>query len=295
MFQTLEASASPGAGPIATRNALLDRAFYDVTGLSAAEIARLSRETSGEGAILVVHPNPARDCDAIRRHESYEAFRAAPGRLLRHFAVAGVGGSELGAAALARAAANRLGEPVGAIAAGYGWNELLGEALGGWMLFGSGNRALAAARRRLSPVTAELAVSLADRGLMPLPDFAWDAGVLLRLLCEGERRVRTLVGHSRGGLAVGFALQALWLADRGHFDRVKDARVVTLGAVSPLPDDLTDATQYLGAADWLGALNSDLESPRVRLAGVGHHLNPAIRAPAAIDLDAILARRVIAA
>ncbi|MEO1687191.1 MAG: hypothetical protein AAFU61_04725, partial [Pseudomonadota bacterium] len=188
---------TPGASPLAARNAALDWAFYDVGSLSAAEAGLLAAETTLEGSILVVHPNAERAGVALEKFEGFEGFRAAPGALLRRFALAGVGSSDLGAAALARTLANHLGEPVGAIVAGYGAADLVAEALGGWFFFGGANRLLAPAEppsKRLAAaiLSSDDAASAASRRL------TWDAATLLRLLREPERQVATLLGHSKG-------------------------------------------------------------------------------------------------
>ena len=89
-------------------------------------------QTNIEGAILVVEPCADKASIRVQKFDTFDAFRSEPGDLLRHFTVAGVGSSDLGAAALARTLANHLDAPVGAIVAGYGLSDLLSEALGGW-------------------------------------------------------------------------------------------------------------------------------------------------------------------
>lgn len=276
--------------PLAARNAALDWGFYDVAGLSAEELAMLSAEMSLQDAILVVSPNPERRGTRIERFEGYEGFAAFPGAKVRHFATPGIGASDLGAAALARTLADHVGEPVAALAPGYGMDRLLGEAQGGFLRFGAGDRARRSAQRYVSPTTAKTAVSLAERGRLPLPGLAWDAGVLLRALTEPDRQVATLLGHSRGALAVSFALQAVWLAGRGHFARVEGAQVVTAGAVSPMPEEMAGVRQFLGASDWLGEMNSDPREPRIVVPRAWHHLNT--RLPGHLDLSAALAGRL---
>lgn len=276
------------AGPLVWRNATLDWAFYDVGNLSPAEFGLLAAETTLEGAILVVHPNPWRAGVAIEKFEGFEGFRAAPGALLEHFTVAGVGSSDVGAAALARTLANHLGKPVGAIVAGYGAADLMAEAAGGWFFFGRANRLLsapslpsrAAATRALATLDAVAAT------LPPEARLGWDTATLLRLLREPERRVRTLLGHSKGCLALSWALNVLALADAEAFARLGETEVITAGAVQPFPEGLGRVTQILGALDWFGELNSDPAAPRILAPRAWHHLNTQI--PAHLDLGAAL-------
>lgn len=280
-FDTL--SFPPAAHPLALRNAALDWAIHDISNLSSAEIGLLSAETSLNGALLVVHPNEARAGVALDKFEGFEAFRASPGRMLHHFALAGVGSSDLGAASLARTLANHLGEPVGAIVAGYGAADLVGEAMGGWFFFGGANRLLAPAEPP-TVAQAQAALAMAEPGSGVRG--AWDAVTLLRLLREPEREIRTLLGHAKGGLTLSFALQALELAEPATLARHLSARMVTAGAVQPMPAALAHVEQYLGALDWFGELNSDPTMRRTLAPRAWHHLNT--QTPAHLDLAAAL-------
>ena len=107
------AAGLAAAAPLAARNAILDWAFYDVEGLSSQERALLAGETNAEGAVIVVLPNREAKGIQLKKHDEFESFRTAPGDLLKHFALAGVGSSDIGGAALARTLANHLDAPVG--------------------------------------------------------------------------------------------------------------------------------------------------------------------------------------
>ena len=278
----------PGAAnPLALRNTALDWAFYDIGNLSSAEVGILSAETTLEGALLVVHPNEARAGIAVDKFEGFEAFRAAPGPLLRHFALAGVGSSDLGAASLARTLANHLGEPVVAVVAGYGAPALVEEALGGWVFFRGANRLMAPAE---PPTRAQAEAALAFAQAPSDARIGWDAAMLLRLLTEPRRKVGTLLGHSKGGVTISFALQVLSLADPERFAHHAQARVVTAGAVQPMPAAMTDVSQFLGALDWLGEINSDPTVRRTLAPRAWHHLNT--QTPAHLDLAAALEGRL---
>ncbi|MEM6743338.1 MAG: hypothetical protein AAF676_06340 [Pseudomonadota bacterium] len=271
------------ASPLALRNTVFDWAVHDVGNLSSSEVGALSAEISLEGAILVVHPNEARAGVAVEKFEGFEAFLAAPGRRVSHFALAGAGASDLGAASLARTLANHLGETVGAIVAGYGAAELVEEAMGGRVFFGGSNRLLAPAEPP-TPQEAEAALRFACRAQTHQP--GWDEAMLIRLLTESGRRIDTLLGHSRGALSISFALQALAMAAPEAFARQVDARVITAGAARPMPTAMRDVTQFLGALDWLGELNSDPTVPRILAPRAWHHLNT--QAPAHLDLAVAL-------
>lgn len=122
---------APAAHAAQDRNIVLDEFFYDVGALTKPELDFLVAETNIEGSILVVFPRGRDEETRIRKFDDYETLRAAPGRLLDRFVIAGVGSSDVGAAALARNFADHCQEPVGAIVAGYGIDDLLAEAMGG--------------------------------------------------------------------------------------------------------------------------------------------------------------------
>jgi hypothetical protein len=272
------------ASPLALRNAAMDWAFHDVGNLSSAEVGLLSAEVTLEGALLAVQPNEVRAGVAVEKFEGVEAFLAAPGPRVAHFALAGPGTSDLGAASLARTLANHLGEPVAAIVAAYGAADLVEEALGGRVFFGGSNRLLAPAEPP-TRAEAETALRLAPQVAAHQP--GWDGAILLRLLSDPARRIETLLGHSRGAVTLSFALQALALAAPEAFARRVDVRVVTAGAARPMPAAMGHVRQFLGALDWLGELNSDPTVPRRLAPRAWHHLNT--QAPAHLDLAAALA------
>lgn len=265
----------PVSEPLKRRNTALDWLFYDVGALSAEEFARLVQETNVEGSILVVHPRGALGENSIRKFGDYESLRAAPGKLLRNFSIAGVGSSDVGAAALARNLADHLGEPVGAIVAGYGVSDLLSEALGGWFFFGTINRAMKAFHERSGAEAETAAASFSDRpegfGISP------DTRTLVNLLKDKERSVATILGHSKGCLSIALALELV--ARSGTRERVKKAKaaqVVTTGAVVEFPQGFDRVSQLLGSIDWFGGLNSRLGLDFVSVPGAWHHLNTTI-------------------
>ncbi|MGD9299838.1 MAG: hypothetical protein PVG09_09045 [Thiohalocapsa sp.] len=273
------------------RNTLADWMFYDVSALTPAEFSLLSAQTHSEGAILVVEPRGSEASVRVQKFTEFRAFRSAPGDLLRHFAIAGVGSSDVGAAALARVLANRVDAPVGAIVAGYGLSDLFTEALGGWFFFGALSRARrvlsrfsAADMQRHSGTTSHAARSESLR-LGSL--FSPDTSTLIRLLDERERRIDTLLGHSKGCLSVAYALRAISeRIDGDAFARAKDINVITTGAVVDFPSGLSRVRQYLGTLDWFGGMNSNLGLPLTPVPNAWHHLNTTI--PLHMNLQAVL-------
>jgi hypothetical protein len=284
----------PAVAAVQARNTLADWMFYDVGALTAAEISLLSAQTNTEGAILVVEPRGSEASIRVQKFTEFRAFRSAPGDLLRHFAVAGVGSSDVGAAALARTLANHVDAPVGAIVAGYGLSDLLTEALGGWFFFGALNRATDALNRLGH-------LDLQSSGGSTLPSgtaqpgrlgsiFSPDTRTLIRLLDEPERRIETLLGHSKGCLSIAYALGAIAEHANGDaFARAKAIDVITTGAVVQFPPGLARLRQYLGAIDWFGGMNSTLDLPYISVPNAWHHLNTGIALH--MNLQAVLEGR----
>ena len=305
MSSLLGACLLPG---LRQRNTALDWLFYDVGNLTAREFAHLSAVPTREGSILVVWPTGAKGDMGVHPYRDHAALRAAPGRMLDRFTIAGVGSSDVGAAAFARTVADRYGQPVGAIVAGYGIADLLGEAMGGWFVLGAANRAMKLCHdmgqdlRRFAglwPMLAGLPMPFSRHGAADTggpvrpghPDWSVvgrnDTETLLRLLLDTDRTVLSVAGHSKGSLSMAYALDALTDLDDGPaLDRARQTRLTTVGAVVTLPDGFGNAGQYLGDIDGFGALNSSLCVPHTRIPG-WHHLNTNL--PNHTDFAAILA------
>ena len=294
MFSNNEPQAPFGAlfEAVQRRNTIADWMFYDVGALSASEFALLSQQTNREVAILVVEPADAGDSIRIQKFETFKAFRAEPGDLLRHFTIAGVGSSDVGAAAFGRTLANHLDAPVGAIVSGYGMADILSEALGGWYFFGTSNRALnlmTQVQQAFSDADHDRAES-AEQGSRSATaaTFSPDTGTLLQLLSEEERHVETVLGHSKGCLSISYALREIASrSDRSDFDRARDIDVITTGAVIAFPEGLNRLKQYLGSLDWFGGMNSRSNLEYTSIPGAWHHLNTGI--PMHMDLERVLA------
>ncbi len=280
--------AEPGAidGPLVEaaqrRNVVLDQLFYDIGALGLEECDWLVRERNRKAAILVVWPKGARGPVSIRKYPDHGALSAAPGAPVTRFCVAGVGGSDLGAAALGRNLADHYGEPVGAIVAGYDLADVVGEGLGGWLLLGAVDR-----WRSLIDDWQRWWLGPTDAAEVPA------AETLYRLLTDPDRRIRSLFAHSRGGLVLAEALQRL--ADTGAAparEAAKAIDITTVGAVMRLPAGFERAVQFLGTLDWIGQVNSHLDRAYRPVPGAGHHLNSAL--PLHASVDALLAEAAAA-
>ena len=117
---------------IQQRNMLADRMFYEVGGLTRAELLQFSGPVYPEGGIIVER-STGTNGNRVRKFSTCESFRAEPGELLWHFTVVGIVSSDVGAPALARKLANYVDAPVIAVVAGYGMSDLLSEAMGGFL------------------------------------------------------------------------------------------------------------------------------------------------------------------
>ncbi|MCA9234038.1 MAG: hypothetical protein KDA44_01110 [Planctomycetales bacterium] len=275
--------------PLKERNQFVDAAFYDVGALDQSERDLLSPFRDREGSVLVMPPHGS--AEEMNHYPNALQFLATEGDRVEAVVVAGVGSSVLGAAALARNVADHYEMRVAAIVSGYGASDVISEALGGWFFYGAVDRAWrqveslvtnAAAAWQERAVPQKEAYSAEAKAARPLDASqlftppATDIGTLYDILTT-HRKLRLLLGHSKGNLLISFALRhmAHELGPVGHtaFDRLT---VVTLGAVVALHDRFVRQHQFLGGLDMLGRINSQLDIPHVTIPGVGHHLNPAI-------------------
>lgn len=281
------------ATPMEKRNTLADWGFYDVSDLNEAEFNALAAQHSNEGSILIVEPSGGAEEICIRKFDGHAEMLAEPGDMIQHFAIAGVGSSDVGAAALARTRANQLGKPVGAIVAGYGMADILQEALGGWFFFGAANRAQAWFDENKPELTASEIASLRASGedlAVKLDKVPSDTRTLLKLLTDDGREVKSLLGHSKGCLSIAFALNAI--RDMGGAEAIQpytDIEVITAGAVCEMPSEMTRVRQYLGAIDWFGGLNSIHSVEHIKVPNAWHHVNTEL--PFHMNLSEVLTGR----
>lgn len=247
------------------RNTLLDGIFYDVGNLSDKERLSLTQQDNIEGSILVV--TPSGPDQSVKKLENVQKLREEPGKKIRHFAIAGVGSSDLGSASLGRTLANHLQEPVGVIVSGYGLSDVLQEALGGWFFFGAIERQMSNENSNL-PSSQYWQQAIKEKLNSP------DTLTLVDLLKEKSRTIETLLGHSKGCLSIAYALRSLAEdKDASDWERAKNIQVTTVGAVVHLPEDMPNTNQLIGSLDWFGGINSSLDLPHKRIPNAWHHLN----------------------
>lgn len=262
-------------------NAAADWAFYDVSALNTAEFNYLVHQKTLEGTILVALPSDEKEM-GILKYKDFTELKEGVGKPLKRFSIAGVGSSDVGAAALARTLANFYNEPVGAIVAGYGMADMLQEAMGGWFVLGGINRELAdsadskdAAKGKDSSVVGKIV------------ELSPDTETLLSLLSDSKREMLSLVGHSKGALSIALALQALEEGgDTELLEKAKKIDLVTFGSVVNLPSGFDRVRQFLGSIDWFGGLNSQSLPDRITVPNASHHLNTSI--PCHVDVAKVL-------
>jgi hypothetical protein len=149
-----------------------------------------------------------------------------------------------------------------AIVPGYGMADLVLQALGGWFGFGlydylHAKSLIQNGLANVAPQTARIGRQLSastpnSKTLHGAPVFRHGSGssdVLHSLMLYRDEPFRLLVGHSKGALQIGNAIQSL------PRDRTRGLRVVTLGC--PIARTVEDVCyhQYLGLFDALGQLN----------------------------------------
>lgn len=256
------------------RNAGLDAMFYDVKALTPEEVFYLSDAIAAEGLIMIVPPSGGpmlTVCDSI------DEYLIRGGRDVHIMAIAGIGGSALGAAAFARNVADAMGAPVAAVVSGYGLGDIVNEAIGGAFLFGwlgnfrnkceviddvVGRPRLGAYSETRSNGDASHAACL-------------DVDTVKALLSDESLSFHVLTGHSKGNLVLSDALYAMRRTNR---ERVKvlgsSARIVTFGARITMPPEFSDVIDVMGDLDWYGELNSrpKIDSD-IRIPMTGHSTN----------------------
>ncbi|MFT4181707.1 MAG: hypothetical protein QM636_07280, partial [Rhizobium sp.] len=115
------------------RNTALDALFYDIKVITPEEAIYISDSLSAEGSIMIVPPSGG---EAVVLCETPDEFVLRGGRDVTALAVAGIGGSALGAAAFARNVADAIAAPVAVVVSGYGLADIITESVGGHFFFG---------------------------------------------------------------------------------------------------------------------------------------------------------------
>lgn len=289
-------------------NTMLDSVFYDVPGLNAelihkdqvakgmdakapSRIISFDALSDPEGSLLLIDATTA---PYVHKYKDVSTFLASPYEETRQVMVAtitGVGSSALGSAALAWDISVALQKPVLAIVPGYGVADVLLQSMGGWFGFGMYDwlhaksmvqNSLANVAPRTARIGRELAASAPDaKTVHGGPVFRHGSGssdVLHAIMQHRDTPLRVLVGHSKGALQIGNAIQSL------PAERVHGLNVVTLGC--PIAENVTGVTfhQYLGLFDALGQLNRWGNKP-TDWEPTWHSTNPML--PPAMDAGAL--------
>jgi hypothetical protein len=301
-----------------TRNQFIDSGFYDVGALTFSEWVSLNPLTDVKGKILVVPPSAARR-EKIRHFRNAEEFLVSDAwKNIVAIAVAGVGSSVIGTAALARNVADACHGDVAAVVSGYGLSDVVLEGIGGWYFYGMLDQWRYELSSSLDDWSALLAQCFArgpdikktlseyfdfplDDYIPPFLDAAALYSMLLRRYFEpSSTNLRLLVGHSKGNLLIGDILNHFShvLEDVNGDTAFQNLAVVTLGAVVDLPKNVILAQnqyQFLGTLDALGRFNSRYSiagdvTPTQWIHGAWHTLNT--RLLGHMDVIDILTNRV---
>jgi hypothetical protein len=294
MFTTNELLASPVLVPLQQRNTFFDAWFYDVTALTADERLSLDPLANAEGSLIVVPPTDT--AKPIRHYRSIDDLLANERGPIRGLAIAGVGSSVLGTAALARNVADARQADCLGIVSGYGVVDLFTEALGGWFFYGAVDAAKQALKtaierpRRQYDAARRAQNAHCRNGSVSHPLESRiggsDASAAIALIGHLPS-LDLIVGHSKGALILDFALEHLAQRSSVEADCFARLRIVTLGAVVDLPKKFKHRHQYIGAVDWFGGMNSRISVDHERVRGSWHHLNR--RLPMHLDVPAVLA------
>jgi hypothetical protein len=278
-FEPSPALVEPWVHAFRKFNTALDTVFYDVPGLTEALKAKdeameqqgkkrpsriIDPETINdpEGALLLIDATKA---PYVHRYKDVDLFLKSPypeSQNVGIVTITGVGSSAVGSAALAWNVSSALKKPVLAIVPGYGVADVVMQGLGGWFGFGLYNAlhaksfvqdALATATPDIAKIGRRLSSSTPDaETVQGAPVFRYGSGssdVLHALLQYRKKPLELLVGHSKGALQIGNAIQSL------PAERTKGLSVVTLGCPIAKNVDGVSYHQYLGLYDALGQLN----------------------------------------
>ncbi|NTJ07765.1 hypothetical protein [Rhizobium lusitanum] len=233
------------------RNVALDALFYDIKVITPEEAFYISDSLAAQGAIMIVPPS---DVAPIILCETVDEFVLRGGDKVRALAVAGIGGSALGAAAFARNVADAIQGPVAVVVSGYGIADVITEAFGGLFFFGH-LRGLRPMLETLDDLAGRPKVGAYGDGAAARTSL--DTRTVQALLADPRLSFRLLVGHSKGNLVLSAALHDLCKEDEIRVaDLAETMKIVTIGARIAMPPAFTDVVDVMGEWDWFGEINS---------------------------------------
>jgi hypothetical protein len=273
--------------PWRLRNTGMDALYYDVKALSADETFYISDSLASEGLIMIVPPTGG---GMLTLCDSVEEFRLRGGRNVRAMAVAGIGGSAIGAAAFARNVADAIDAPVAAVVSGYGLGDIVNEAIGGAFLFGW----LGHVRSNLEVIDDVVgrpklgAYGKRDEETDTGRRTGLDADTVSTLLADPTLSFTLIAGHSRGNRVIADALYALKTSDPGRIETLANtARIVTFGGRIKMPEAFTEVIDVVGELDWFGELNSRPKiATDIKVSFCGHSTNTDL--PTALKVTKII-------
>ncbi|MCJ8238564.1 cell envelope biogenesis protein OmpA [Peteryoungia algae] len=273
--------------PWRLRNTGIDALYYDVKALTADEAFYISDSIASEGLIMIVPPTGG---GMLTLCDSVDEFRLCGGRNVRAMAVAGIGGSAIGAAAFARNVADAIGAPVAAVVSGYGLGDIVNEAIGGAFLFGW----LGHIRSNLEVIDDVVgrpklgAYGKRDEDADTDRRTGLDSDTVATLLDDATLNFTLIAGHSRGNRVIADALEALEVRDPGRVETLaRTARIVTFGGRIKMPDAFTEVIDVVGELDWFGEMNSRPKiAADIKVPFCGHSTNTDL--PGALQVTKIL-------
>jgi hypothetical protein len=322
MISTLESALKP---VIPSRvDAKYDEKFYDAAQLTEAEHDQVydGSFNAPEGSILIVEPgtsarvtlctsaDPTATGETLAKDVLAELRAELAARPeLDTVVIPGNATSPVGAAAFGKSVAKALKKPVAAIVTGRGGVDAVFETLSGGFLLAPTAKLLSAWDEVLEKTMKvnPIAKAVAARDVQDITKSVNEAATLFEILKDqmlgmngkgvelrdpAERRLKMVVGHSKGNWSILTALLNFELNIVQHFARPdagkRDPKVhiVTFGNYVSLPDmrpimhDLFHYHQYVGTRDIIGALGSSgfarlyLSGKRTQGEPVDHSANP---------------------
>lgn len=252
LFSMLESAKIPSWWPVRWPDIAADVLFYDTSTLVPAEWINAYRgfRPVNEGRVIVVHPG-GHDPDTMDPLDVRTALPELDG--VGVICTAGCGTSRLGAIAFGRLVADALQQPVASVVAGRGMGDVWFEGVSGtaaytlnWFVEPVDDN-VRLFRAWLPPAVARWADATAFANAYAIPE----AATVHDLLLHHGGQFHTLVGHSKGSLALSFALHALAASLRGIEAPAELERRYGLTPVADIAAQQAAGKPVVGAVDRL--------------------------------------------